>query len=338
MSDKLRNKYRQQAWSLPLSVDTERGQPRRVGVELEFIGLTPQAVAEQVQKCFGGSIESISDYEIEVRDTQHGDYTVELDMTYLKERGRSRDQREADMLEDLAENVVALVAKHLVPVEIVAPPIAVHDLWELEDLVAAVRQAGAKGTKHAPTYAFGLHLNPELPATDADTVRRYLQAFLCLYPWLLERSAVDLSRRVTPYIDPFPEAYLKVMLAPDYAPGQQALIDDYLELNPTRNRALDMLPLFAYLDEERVREAVEDRRVKARPTLHYRLPNCQLDEPDWHLVRPWRDFLQLDALAAQPELLAGACAECLERSDKLGDRLFGNWAEAAYAWVLPELL
>ncbi|OBX33760.1 putative amidoligase enzyme [Halomonas elongata] len=40
------------------------------------------------------------------------------------------------------------------------------------------------------------------------------------------------------------------MLDPDYQPDLRTLIDDYLEYNPTRNRELDLLPLFAYLDPE----------------------------------------------------------------------------------------
>lgn len=336
-----RAQYRRQAWPRPLLDRNPQGDPRRLGAELEFIGVTPQDAAEEVRRLFGGELDPISDYEIAVRDTRHGDYNVELDMTYLKERGRKRDAEGGsleDVAEEVAEGVIALVAKQLVPVEIVTPPIPMNDLWELEDLVRAVRKLGGKGTTHSPQYAFGLHFNPELPALDGETLRRYLQAFLCLYPWLLRRSDVDLSRRITPYIDPFPRSYLKLVLQPDYVPDRATLIDDYLEHNATRNRALDMLPVFKHVDEDRVLAVVDDRRVKSRPTLHYRLPNCQLDEPEWQLVHPWRDLLQLDALAAQPKVLAEACAYCYERSDSLREWLFGNWAETAYDWVLPELL
>ena len=38
------------------------------------------------------------------------------------------------------------------------------------------------------------------------------------------------------------------MLDAGYGPDLGALIDDYLAANPTRNRALDLLPLFAELD------------------------------------------------------------------------------------------
>ena len=75
------------------------------------------------------------------------------------------------------------------------------------------------------------------------------------------------------------------------------LIDDYLKDNPTRNRVLDMLPLFMFLDKDRVEAAVEDSLVRPRPTLHYRLPNSEVDEPDWSLSLAWNDWMQVEALA-----------------------------------------
>ena len=336
MSDSL-NEYRQAIWPLPAAQRNAEGEPRRLGIELEFIGLPLERVAECLVTVFGGEREEISDYECLVHSPDLGEFTVELDFSYLKRRGRER-QAGNEGLEDLAEGVIALVAKRLVPVEIVAPPIAMRDLWRLEDLIREVRAAGARGTRDAAHFAFGLHLNPEMPALDAATVQRDRQAFMCLYRWLMQRSAVDVSRRLTPYIDPYPKKYVQELLQ-SAAPGDTSeLIDQYLAHNPTRNRALDMLPLFAHLDEERVRATVDDPRIKPRPTLHYRLPNCQIDEPQWALVHAWRDWLQLEALATDPARLAAACEDCAQRAGSWSEQLFGNWAEAAYRWVVPELL
>ena len=73
-----------------------------------------------------------------------------------------------------------------------------------------------------------------------------------LFDWLRSRCHPDLSRRISPYIEPYPLDYARLILQPDYAPDSGRLIDDYLRHNPTRNRALDMLPVFAHLDEARV--------------------------------------------------------------------------------------
>ena len=79
------------------------------------------------------------------------------------------------------------------------------------------------------------------------------------------------------------------------------LMRDYLRDNPTRNRALDLLPLFAYLDRELLAEYVRDPRVKARPTLHYRLPDCDIDNPRWHFSTVWNDWVVLEQVVANPQ-------------------------------------
>src|SRR5690606_29497891 len=117
------------------------------------------------------------------------------------------------------------------------------------------------------------------------TLLAYLRAFFLLYDWLYEESEIPIARKVAPFIHDFPPEYVAHVLNPDYAPNLETLIDDYLRFNPTRNRPLDMLPLFAHLDRERVfAQPVERELVKARPTFHYRLPNSMVDDPKWSIA------------------------------------------------------
>lgn len=81
---------------------------------------------------------------------------------------------------------------------------------------------------------------------------RFLKAFLCLYDWLETRADINFKRKISSYVDPFPRAYVFKVIASDYWPNQEQLIDDYLRYNSTRNRALDRLLLFRVLDESRV--------------------------------------------------------------------------------------
>lgn len=325
---------------MPARARKSEGEERRLGLELEFIGLDLRRTAEIVQKCFGGEKQPLSDYELRLEGTEFGDFQVELDFAYLKKMGREKRDRK-DMENQafaLAENVMAEIARHLVPVEIVCPPTGLSELWRYNDLVSDLRRAGAKGTKHSPQYAFGVHMNPELPDLETKTILHYLQAFLCLYPWLIDRGEVDLSRRITPYIDPVGKKYLRLLMDRNYEPDLESLINDYLEFNPTRNRALDMLPLFAYLDEDRVRARVEDERIKSRPTLHYRLPNCQVDEAGWSLAQPWRDWLQVEYLANDTERLSIVRRAYRNHLDNPTSTLFGDWGKECARWLLPELM
>lgn len=312
------------------------GGVRRLGVELEMQGLDIDALSALVADHVGGEIERVSQYEHVVRGDDAGDWLVELDFAYLKQRGREAgsDDTVLGQIDEAAEELLAAGSRMLVPMEIVTPPLPMNEIDRLEALVGRLRDAGARGTRDGIAFAFGLHLNPELPDTEPRTVTGYLKAFLCLYDWLKMRSRVDLLRRLTVYIDPFPLDYVRKVVSPDYWPGQDTLIDDYLAYNPTRNRALDMLPPFAEVDEARVRAAVDDDRIKPRPALHYRLPNCEINEPGWGIRRAWSDWLQVEHLAADEDRLAAVGAAYIEHLDKPLGRLTGDWAVAVEPWLI----
>lgn len=325
--------------AMPPVTRTEHGAMRRLGVEFEFSGLSLPKLCELVPERVGGRTHVISDYEAEVTGTPWGKWVIELDFAFLKALGRENNEPNVEprnSLEELSESLLAAVARQVVPFEIVSPPIPMDELAVIDQLVADLRRAGARGTRHSPLYAFGVHLNVELADTTATTLLAYLQAWALLFDWLRERCHPDLSRRISPYIEPYPLDYARLILHPDYAPDSTQLIDDYLAHNPTRNRALDMLPVFAHLDEARVRAVVDDHRIKARPALHYRLPNCQIDEPDWRWRDLWRDWLQLEHLAGDADRRARMATDFLSFHDSVVDRLTGDWQQQARRWLLDD--
>lgn len=322
---------------LPPWRTTAAGAPRRVGVEVELIGPDVQRTAAVLVETLGGTPETVSPYETIVHGDEAGPWRVELDFRWLREKGRERSaDAERSALDALSERLLRSGAEAIVPVELVSPPLAMRRLGEVQRVVDALRRTGALGTRAGLSYAFGMQLNPEMPRLDAPTILAYLRAFLCLYPWLLREGRVDLTRRLTRYVAPFPEAYVRRVLEPGYRPGLGRLIDDYLETNPTRNRALDFLPLFTELDEARVRRAVGDELVKARPALHYRLPNSEIDDPAWGVHLAWGRWLQVEHLAADAPRLAGAAADYAHHLHRSSLRkLVHDWAEEVEPWLLP---
>jgi hypothetical protein len=321
-------------WMPPVTHRADGG-PRRVGVEIEFSGLTLETTAALVAAAVSGGVTSPGRYERVITGDPAGDWETELDFTLLKRLGRrERDGAEwPDAAGDLAEDVLRLLAERIVPVEVVSPPLPLERLDSVNDLIRKLRAAGARGTGEELAYAFGLQLNPELPDTDVDTIRRYLQAFLCVEDWLRERAAVDLTRRLTLFAEPFSKAYARKVVAAAYSPNRDRLIDDYLDANPTRNRALDLLPLFLHLDPERVRAVVEDERVKPRPTLHYRLPNSEIDRPGWDLGDAWGDWLVVERLAADPVRLDALCQAYSAFLAQPLERLVGDWTADTAEWL-----
>ncbi len=302
---------------------TDDGKLRRVGVEIEFDGLKVGEAAPLVKRRFGGHIESESDYRATVIGTDLGDFVVELDMQHAHAEGDGEVER---ALADAA----GMVGELFVPVEIVAPPIPYTDLDQLDALVSDIRAYGAAGTSSGLFAAYGCHLNPEVAATDARYITAHLKAYLILSAWLRREIGIDLARQVTPFIDSFPTGYARRVVDPSYWPDLAQLIDDYLEANPTRNRELDMLPLFVQLDEGRVRRVVEDPRVKARPTFHYRLPNSLVDEPHWRITLEWQRWLRVERLATDSDRLEAASQAFCTFHDR--PIAFG-WASEAETWA-----
>jgi hypothetical protein len=312
----------------PSWLKNAEGQTRRVGVELEISGLELDALAGCVAEFLGLKVETAGRYERLLKGDAAGDWTVELDFDLLKKLGR--EPRLADIpvvdLSRTAEELLAWAAELLVPLEIISPPLPLTRLNEVEALIERLRDAGAKGTSDSVINAFGMQFNPELPSYEPKLITAALKAFLCLYDWLFERADIDLSRRVTSYVNPFPAGYVEKVIAADYRPDLAVLIDDYLAYNPTRNRALDMLPLFMFLDEKRVRAKADDVLIKARPTFHYRLPDCDIHKPEWGLYVAWNDWVEVERLAADDQRLEACCAAYLEYLDDPLQRLFGDWA------------
>lgn len=293
---------------------TESGKARTVGFEIEYAGVPLWRTAELVQDLFGGEVEEHSKAEWAVADTALGTFRLEIDAEPVKKliAGIDHDGTEpADAFErflkktaDAASDVVTTISEKIAPLEIVAPPVLVEEIAELDRLREALFYENAKDTQASFHHAFGLHINPEAVSLETGSILRHIQAFALLYPMLKELHGVDISRRLTPFIEPYSEAYLDHILADGYAPDRSTLIRDYHQFNRSRNKALDMLPLFAEMDESLVRALYgAEEKIHARPTYHYRLPNCELSRNDWSLMTEWKRWLHVEELASNPDRL-----------------------------------
>ena len=292
----------------------EHGSERRVGVELEFGGLDTAAAAALVATHCGddGQPQARGPHRFVV-PSRHGEFTVELDTRIAHPSEGMADtgddgfiptlRRVVASIDEFAADVAGRVGQLIVPTEIVTPPLPWSALELVDDLAAALREAGAEGSAASAAYGFGLHLNPEVASHEPRYLLAHLRAYLLLSDWLRREIHIDPTRRVLPHADPFPVEYCRLVLDPGYRPSIRRMIDDYLLHNATRNRELDMLPLFTSLEPERVREALDDERVKPRPTFHYRLPDMALDKPGWKPTDEWRRWLEVERLAADEKRL-----------------------------------
>lgn len=324
-------------WRMPPLCHNAKGEERRCGVEIEYTGVPLAHAANIVAGLWRGKITCKHTHLAEIH-TGLGDFSVELDVAWMRklsEQAEAERALEQFPLAETTDKMLAPFVEAIAPHEIVTPPLPFSRLHELDILVERLREAGAKGTSDSVIYAFGVHLNPELPALDAGTITRYLQAFLLLYEWMKDAMQVDATRMLTGFARGFPMDYMRLVLSPSYRPDMTQLIEDYLDYNPTRNRALDMLPLFTYIDEKRVRAVVTDTLVKARPTFHFRLPNCHIDRPGWSLAEAWGYWLEVEKLAGDTERLQKMQAAWTKYHESPLYLLDNRWREETHQWLHP---
>lgn len=323
----------------PLNV---QGRTRRVGAEIEFAGLPPQQTGELVRDLFGGELKLVSPHRLRVEATRWGDFVIELDTQYAHPDARLLEalprhdtewerQRHQMRLEfhNKTRELIGDVVTGLVPTEIVCPPVPWNELGELDALFAALHAHGAKGTDASLLYGFGLHLNPEAASLEPESILHHFRAFLLMAAWLRKEINIDITREVLPHANPFPKHYALKVLDPDYAPDLDTLIADYISFNPTRNRELDLYPLFAHLRPDYPDELFRNNLIKPRPTYHYRLPNAQLSQRGWGAVVEWNRWVAVERLAADRKELNGRASRYVNlHTQSLMTRMVGrlrNW-------------
>ncbi|WP_099826771.1 amidoligase family protein [Oceaniglobus indicus] len=271
--------------------DTVAGTPRKTGVEIEFGGLKEAAAAQVVARTLGGTARQTDRVDWIVEGTRIGTVKVYLDI-FLHQKKQS-----------LLRDTVLDAGHDLIPVEIVTEPLDRDGLLALESTIAPLRDAGALGSAAGIFYGFGVHLNVETPGEDAHDIVPILLAWALIEQWSRLMAPINPTRRLLPFSDPYPARLTDALveLGPDAALDR--VIATYLKHAASRNYGLDMLPLFAHLYPQEVKARMgADQAV--RPTFHFRLPDCLIDEPGWSLDRAWQRWLAVERVACNPEILS----------------------------------
>lgn len=300
------------------------GSARRCGVEIEFSGLTEKEVAKIVQSQLGGTISRKGRHEMIVGATRLGDIRIELDAQIAKTPQPALIETGLDL------------AKTLIPTEIVTEPLCPTQLPELVEMCRALRTAGGEGTTYGPLNGFGVHLNMAVTAPDAAFTRRTIVAFGLLEPWLRRTLPPDNTRRVMPFVNPWPQSLVDALVAhPDASLATQRQL--YATHVKSRNHGLDLLPLFKSADPiGYLRDFPAQTEIAARPAFHFRLPDCRIDDPDWSLDEGWSMWRAVETLAATPDLLAALSAAWLRhRAQVFHSRR--QWTSTVADLLIPQM-
>lgn len=137
----------------------------------------------------------------------------------------------------------------------------------------------------------------------------------------------------------FPASYTRRVVAEDYWPHLDVLMNDYLAANPTRNRDRDLLPLFLYCDERRVRARLPNEKIGKRAVLHYRLPTARVSQAGWSIGPDWNRWVAVERLAADRSRLEQLAAVYRAASRKPEDwaKISAHAREYFYARLLDLL-
>ncbi|MFD2531044.1 amidoligase family protein [Gracilimonas halophila] len=323
----------------PPKIKNQDGKERSVGFEFEFTGVEMKDAAEMTSELYGGKVEQISGYEYAVNDSEFGDFSLELDASLflnkkyekvLKSVGLDVDKlKNKEKLEDTLRDMASTV----VPFEIITPPIPISSLEQMDRLVEKLREWKAKGTGSSFFYAFGLHLNPEVPELSAESILHHLKAYVMMDAWIRKDANIDLARKITPYINEYEMDYIRFILQEDYKPDLKTLITDYFKFKNSRNRPLDLLPVFMFMDEKTTKGLLEEELTSARPTFHYRLPNCSIEDESWSLAEEWNRWLLVEQLANDEKSLDQYSRAFLNMDEKSVFGMKKKWIKLMDRWV-----
>jgi hypothetical protein len=269
------------------------GRLRTVGVEVEFGALSARQAATALAEGLDGIVVEEDAHALIVKGTALGELMVEIDTRYAHPQ-RHQGTRWGRLSTNQAAQL-GMAAQFFVPQELVTRPMPIDRLALVDRAVGVLRRAGARETG---PIAFGLHFNPEPPRLDAEMITAILKAFVLLNDWLRRASRPRRLSHQLGFGRNFPAGYLWQVVAADYWPDLTDLMVDYLAANPTRDRDLDLLPLFLHFDERRVRDCLPEEKIGKRAVLHYRLPTARVSQPGWSIAPDWNRWVAVERLAA----------------------------------------
>jgi len=271
------------------------GSLRRVGVEVEFLGPSASVAAAALVRDLGGAAEIEDPHAIRIHGTRLGTLSVELDLRH------SHPTRHPSLDMGLGHHGTAILGtlvSPFVPRELITAPLPVTQIGLVDEALASLRSVGARGRGVVLLNSLSLHFNIDPPNLDARTLTAFLKAFLCIGDELRRETARGSLRLALALPPDYPQSYKERVLAPDYWPDLADFTTDYLAANPTRQRALDLLPLLAFLNETQVRLALPREKIGPRPVFHYRLTHAHLSDPNWSILPDWDGWLKVERLAA----------------------------------------
>ena len=179
-----------------------RSDTRKVGVEIEFAGISARRAAVALASELGGSVVEEDPHAFLVRGTRLGNLAVELDLRHTHPQ---RSTATRLRLGPRSAAWLGSVLRHVVPTELVFAPLPAFRLAEIDQVIAVLRRAGATGRGTTLFASLGLHFNVEASHLDAQAITAVLKAFALLEPWLRRKRLKSTHEWLTRMGERYPE-------------------------------------------------------------------------------------------------------------------------------------
>lgn len=299
---------------------------RKIGIEIEYYGLDITASTKLLKDLFDGNIVHTNTSQAQVKDSDIGDIKIELDASLAHKMSDYASQnKENAIIQSLDKIGNELLRLSAVPVEIVFPPVDVETVKKLDTMISLLQKKGAQGTQDNALFAFGVHLNIETHETNVEYYRDILLSFFLLQIWLAKKTRQDYSRIISGYNKIYSHEFGVGLMDKNFKTLPD-LISFYISQVPDRNYALDMYPLWVHLHQDMF-DNKKQKLVKARPTFHYRLPDCKLGQEGWSFSQEYNLWLQVESLAKDKKRLQEIADSYRKNIKSLTDPLGGKWLD-----------
>jgi hypothetical protein len=197
----------------------DQARQKRLGIEVEFKGLTDTQISDLIKKSYpeaqvSGDIASGLTFK-----TRIGIIKVVIEgqaYKYENDPVKFHEQKARDLIE--------------APREIVFPPVTYDEILRIDHMINKLKEAGAKGT--SPDLAVSLQVNLEMrELTDQHNVKILLD-MMRNYLRPEHRSQIDSLMQVpanrTAYILDFSPGFMKKLENPSYSPSPREFYDDFM--------------------------------------------------------------------------------------------------------------
>ncbi len=206
---------------------------RRVGLEVEFIGLNPKKASEIVAKFSGGKlIVKTEKIKTTIKETKPDGTIIynEKDYTYYvienTPMGKITMKPDANQLSDTEE----ADPKQMVT-ELVSEPVRYKDAEYLQTVLNELKAQGALGTNE--DVAIANQVNAEVGAVEGENIREVKFYKNLIRDYYYPRHSEQINERINAavirkrYINPLAPKYLNILLDPNYNPTLEQFFMDY---------------------------------------------------------------------------------------------------------------